>query len=115
LNLGRLDTLSLLAKQARATFFKYMNSESKRQIIERRKEIEGEIIELLKLTRSDFTLDDVKTAIYEEEDSDDMQKIIAMFDDGDPINLNNAIETVTDAGNYFPHKVLGGLSPAEMM
>jgi hypothetical protein len=44
-----------------------------------------------------------------------MQKAIAMFDDGNPINLSNTIETVTDAWNYFPHKALGGLSPMEMM
>jgi hypothetical protein len=57
----------------------------------------------------------VKRVIYEEGDNDDMQKVIAMFDDGNPINLSNAIETVTDAWNYFPHKALGGLSPAEMI
>ncbi len=92
-----------------------MNTESKQQIIERRKEIEEEITELLEATGSDFTLDDVKMAIYEEEDNDDMQEIVAMFDDGDPVNLSNAIETVTDAWNYFPHKALGGLSPTEKL
>lgn len=92
-----------------------MNTESKQQIIERRKEIEEEIVELLEETKSDFTVGDVKMAIYEEEDNDDMQKVIAMFDDGNPINLSNAIETVTDAWNYFPHKALGGLSPGEMI
>ena len=77
--------------------------------------IEADINELLDETDSDFTLDDVKEVIYNEEDSDDMQKAIAMFDDGKPENLSNIIETVTDAWNYFPHKPLGGLSPAEKL
>lgn len=87
--------------------------ESKQHILERRKEIEQELIEMLEQTGSDFTIEDVKAAIYNEEDNNDMQKVVGMFDDGDPINLSNVIELVTDAWNYFPHKLLGGLSPAE--
>ncbi len=78
-----------------------MNTESKQQIIERRKEIENEITEIIEATGIDFTLDDVKAAIYQEESNDGMQEVIAMFDDGDPMNLSNAIETVTDAWNYL--------------
>ena len=66
-------------------------------------------------TGSDFTLDDVKDIIYNEEETDDMQKVIALFDDGNPENLSNILETVTDAWNYFPHKVLENLSPAEIL
>ena len=44
-----------------------------------------------------------------------LQKVIAMFDDGDPANLSNAVEVATDAWNYFPHKILDGLSPAEVL
>lgn len=91
-----------------------MNSKTKENIIERRKEIEQELALMLEQTGSDFTVEDVKTAIYEEEDNDDMHKIIAMFDDGDPVNLSNVLELVTDAWNYFPHRVLGGKSPVEM-
>ena len=84
-----------------------MNIESKQQILDRRKEIEQELEEMLKETGSDFSLENVRDAIYNKEDSDDMQKIIAMFDAGDPTNLSNVIELVTDAWNYFPHKTLG--------
>lgn len=43
-------------------------------------------------------------------------KVVAMFDcDGDASELSNVLELVTDAWNYFPHKVLGGISPAEMI
>ena len=93
-----------------------MEIESKQQILERRKEIEQELVEMLKETKSDFTLDHVRDAIYSEEDNDDMMKVVAMFDrGGDASELSNVLELVTDAWNYFPHKVLGGISPAEKL
>lgn len=88
----------------------------KEQITERRREIEEELVDKLKEVGSDFSLQDVKDIIYHEEDNDDMTKIIAMFDRGGDISeLNDILELVSDAWNYFPHKTLGGLSPAEMM
>ena len=93
-----------------------MEIESKQQILERRKEIEQELVEMLKETESDFTLDHVRDAIFHEEDNDDMMKVVAMFDrGGDASELSNVLELVTDAWNYFPHKALGGISPAEMV
>jgi len=71
---------------------------------------------MLKETESDFTLNHVRDAIYNEEDSDDMMKVVAMFDrGGDASELSNILELTNDAWNYFPHKVLGGISPAEMI
>ncbi|OGE84629.1 MAG: hypothetical protein A3J48_03540 [Candidatus Doudnabacteria bacterium RIFCSPHIGHO2_02_FULL_46_11] len=60
-------------------------------ILARRKEIEGEIVDMLKVTESDFTLDHVRDVIYHEEDNDDMiypigydfiqrGEVVAMFD-----------------------------------
>ncbi|MBI4158353.1 MAG: hypothetical protein HY505_01915 [Candidatus Yanofskybacteria bacterium] len=92
-----------------------MEHKNIQEILDYRAEIETEIIELLKETESDFTFEDVKDAIYHEEETDDMQKVIAMFDDGNSENLSNAVETSTDAWNYFPHKLLNGLSPAEIL
>lgn len=93
-----------------------MELESKQQILERRKEIDQELVDMLKETKSDFTLDHVRDAIYNEEDNDDMMKVVAMFDrGGDASELSNVLELVTDAWNYFPHKVLGGISPAEKL
>jgi argonaute-like protein implicated in RNA metabolism and viral defense len=87
------------------------------EINKRRKEIEKEVAELLKQSCSDFTLDDVKDAIYEEEDNDDMTKIISMFDSHglDGPELSDVLEMVTDAWNHFPHEALNGLSPAEKL
>ena len=84
-----------------------------RQILKRRKEIEQELVEMLKETNSDFSLQDVRDTIFNEEETDDMQKVIMMFDDGNLDNLSNVLEIVTDAWNYFSHKILGGLSPEE--
>ena len=93
-----------------------MKIESKQQILERRKEIERELVEMLKETESDFSLQAVKDAIFYEEDNDDMQKVIAMFDRGGDISeLNNILELVSDAWNYFPHKALNGLSPTDKL
>ena len=101
-----------------------METESKQRIFERRKEIEQELVDMLKETESDFTLDHVRDVIYHEEDNDDMMKVVAMFDGstslttgrgGDASELSNVLELVTDAWNYFPHKVLGGISPAEKL
>jgi len=93
-----------------------MQIESKQQILERRKEIEQELVDMLKETKSDFSLDHIRDVIFHEEDNDDMMKAVAMFDrGGDASELSNVLELVTDAWNYFPHKVLGGISPAEKL
>jgi hypothetical protein len=93
-----------------------MPTESKQQILERRKEIEQELADMLEETESDFTLDHVRDVIFHEDDNDDMTKVVAMFDrGGDASELSNILELVTDAWNYFPHKALGGISPAEKL
>jgi len=95
-------------------------------ILARRKEIEDEIVDMLKETDSTpprlrrgkerFTLDDIKEIIYNEEDNDDFHRLIAMFDrGGDASELSNVLELVSDAWNYFPHKILGDISPAEKL
>src|SRR3990167_10362989 len=91
-----------------------MEIESKQQILERQKEIEQELMDMLKETESDFTLDHIRDAIYNEEDNDDMMKVVAMFDrGGDASEFSNVLELVTDAWNYFPHKILNGLCPMD--
>ncbi len=93
-----------------------MQLESKQQILARRKEIEQELVNMLKETGSDFGLKDIKDAIYNEEDSDDMMKVVAMFDrGGDASELSNILELISDAWNYFPHKIIGDISPAEKL
>ena len=84
------------------------------EIALRREEIEGELKNLLKAARSDFNLDDIKDIIFNENGHDCLTDIIAMFDTGHVgIEMQDILETVNEAWNYFPHKILNGLSPAE--
>ena len=71
---------------------------------------------MLKETRSNFSLQDVKDAIFHENDNDDMMKVVAMFDrGGDMAELSDILELTNDAWNYFPHKIINGLSPMEKL
>jgi hypothetical protein len=89
---------------------------NQQEILEKRREIEQELSGILKETGSDFTLEDVREAIYEEEEADDFTDLIAMFDTGQgAAELQTVTELLSDAWNYFPHKILGGKSPAEML
>lgn len=94
----------------------FNKNKTPKSILDTRKEIEMDIVDLLEESNSDFTLDDVRDAIYEESEQDDMQKIIMMFDTekSDMASLSTIIETITDAWNYFPHKSLDGLCPQEI-
>ena len=91
-----------------------MEIKSKQQILQKRKEVEQELTELLQETGSEFGVEDIKEIIYNEDGQDAMTNIIAMFDTGQGAGeLQDILELVNDAWNYFPHKIIGGLSPAE--
>ena len=84
------------------------------EIFMKRKEIERTLLSILKETKSDFGLEDIKDIIYNEDESDDMMKIVAMFDTGQgAVELQDVLDIVTNVWNYFPHKALGGLCPQE--
>jgi len=86
------------------------------EIFIKRKEIESELENKLKEVRSDFDLEYIKQIIYEEDGTDDLKDIIRMFDTGyGAVDLQDVLELVNDAWNYFPHKILDGLSPAEKL
>ena len=86
------------------------------QILQGRKKIEQELVDLLRDSESDFSLEDVRDTIYNEDGQDSLTDIIAMFDNGlGLVELENVLEIVNEAWNYFPHKILGGLSPAEKL
>lgn len=93
-----------------------MEVENKQQILKRRRGIEKELLDMLKEAKSDFGFDDIKEIIYNEDGQDSLTDIIAMFDTGQgATELQNMLELVNDAWNYFPHKIIGGLSPAEKL
>ena len=89
---------------------------NKEEIIAKREEIEKELLAMLAESKSDFGLDDIKEIIYNEDGQDSLTDVVAMFDEGQSVaELQNMLELVNDAWNYFPHKTLGGLSPAEKL
>ena len=91
-----------------------MQVETKAQISVKRKEIEQELLELLTQAKSDFTLEHIKEGIYNEKEQNDLAKLVRFLDTGqDDIELQNILDVLIEAWNYFPHKALGGLSPAE--
>lgn len=84
------------------------------EILTRRKEIENKLSKLLEKTKSDFDVDDVKGIIYNEDGQDALTHAITMFDTGKgEFEIGEVLETLNDAWNYFPHRVMGGLSPIE--
>jgi hypothetical protein len=86
------------------------------EIFTKRKEVESKIEDLLEKIGSNFSLEDIKQAIYEEDGNRCFAEIIAMFDKGQGINeFNKIMEIVNEAWNYFPHKIIDGLSPAEKL
>lgn len=86
-----------------------------REILLKRKEIEKELSNILKEMNSDFTLKDIQDIIYNETETDDFHHIVRMFDTGSPYELENIMGIINDAWNYFPHKILDGLCPAEVL
>jgi len=86
---------------------------TKQELEEKRNDIKKEFEELLADHDSPFNFDHILDIIYREDDTDDMMKIVAIFDRGDPMELGNILELATDAWNYFPHKILDGKAPAE--
>lgn len=86
------------------------------EILAKRGEIEQELQELLKDRGSDFDLSDIKDIIYNEEGPDDLMRIVAMFDTGQSMHqLQYILDVANNAWNYFPHRILDGLSPSEMI
>ncbi|MBU2633267.1 hypothetical protein KJ751_02055 [Patescibacteria group bacterium] len=89
---------------------------ARQKILKKREQVEQELINLLKKTKSDFTLNHIKDVIYNEEETGDLVKIIAMFDRGQGLlKMDNILQVINEAWNLFPHRCLDGLSPEEKL
>ncbi|MBI3282608.1 hypothetical protein HYZ70_00855 [Candidatus Curtissbacteria bacterium] len=86
-----------------------------REILSKRKAIEKELTFFLKKIKGKYTLADIQDIIYNETETDDLHQIIRIFDTGSPYELENIMDILNDAWNYFPHKILDGLCPAEVL
>lgn len=98
----------------RGSIYKHLHTPP-REIILKRKEIEKELSSLLKKSKSNFTLEEIQDTIYNETEMDDLHHLIRMLDTGSPYELENIMEILNDAWNYFPHKILNGLCPVEIL
>jgi len=86
------------------------------EIARRREELELKATRVLEIIGSEFTIDDVKRVIFEEEDRDDMQVLLDMFDtESEAVPLQQLLDLASATWNYFPHKSLGGKAPVEML
>lgn len=86
------------------------------EILNKRKEIENKLIDFLKKTKNNFDLDTIKEIIYHEDGQKDLNRLIGIIDNAQEIyEINNILQVLNDAWNYFPHKSLAGLSPVEKM
>ena len=84
------------------------------EILERRCDMESNMAELVKRTNSVLTMEEIKDMIYNEDGQDCMRKLMANFmKNQDIAQLNKDWQIVSSAWNYWPHKKLNGLSPAE--
>lgn len=97
-----------------ASVKKLDKTSQKKEIIKKCKETERELSRLLKKINSPFSIEHIKDIIYREKDDDDLVKIISIFDRGGGVKeLEQILEIVNDAWNYFPHKNLGSLCPMD--
>lgn len=87
------------------------------KILKYREILEYEIELFLKKSNQGLTLAKIKRAIYLEKDTGAIMDIIKMFYGKDldfsGSKSDQTLRLANDAWNYFPHKTLGGLSPAE--
>lgn len=84
------------------------------EIARQKAKVEKELLAMLKKSKSDFSLEDIKDLIYNEDGQECLTDIISMFaTDQSMTEPEKILKTISDAWNLFPHKTLGGLSPAE--
>ncbi len=108
--------ISIITETQEKKFIKAKQSKPLKikEILEKRKEIEKELSQMLKNINSPFSVEHIKDIIYREKESDDLMKVISIFDrGGDVEEFDQILEVVNDAWNYFPHKRLNGLCPME--
>ena len=88
-------------------------SRKQHEIVKR--QVETTIAGLLAKYQAGFSLDEVKKIIFNENGFDDFQPVIDVFlkKIEDVNELNPVLDTLMWAWNYFSHRSLGGLSPAE--
>ena len=87
---------------------------TREEIIKKRADIKNQLNEIIDSMGLSVSFDEIKKVIYNEQDQSALHEIISKFNKGQDIDeLNKILAIVNDAWNYFPHKILNGLSPVE--
>jgi ATP-dependent Clp protease ATP-binding subunit ClpA len=93
-----------------------MDIPTRRQILKKRKQTEKELMELLKAVKRENRFDEIKEIIYNETSTDGMMDILKILTPkGANADLKEIVATVNDAWNYFPHEIIGGMCPADLL
>jgi hypothetical protein len=87
------------------------------KVIEMRMIATGKLESLLKDSKSEYDLDDIKEMIFDEDGHEDLMELISIFDTGEKggPKLEDVMEAVNMAWNCFPHNTLDGACPIEKM
>jgi len=87
---------------------------SKEELVQKRADIEKQLNDIISSLGLSVSFEEIKEMIYNEQDQNALHEILSKFDNGQDVDeLNKILAIVNEAWNYFPHKVLGGLFPAE--
>jgi hypothetical protein len=91
-----------------------MKKIEKEQFLKKKKEAERSLENLLRATASDLSLADVLRMIFEEKSVHDFTKLTMIFREKvAAADREEMVKIINDAWNYFPHRALRGLAPAE--
>jgi len=86
------------------------------EILRKKRVAEEEVGDLIELMGCGLSLEEIKDIVYNEDGNESMRKIILSFDQGQDIDeMNRILQIISNAWNYWPHKKLNGLSPAEKL
>jgi hypothetical protein len=86
------------------------------EILRKKRVAEEEVGDLIELMGCGLSLEEIKDIVYNEDGTESMRKIILSFDQGQDIDeMNRILQIISNAWNYWPHKKLNGLSPAEKL
>ena len=87
---------------------------SKKEIIQKRIDIEKQLNKIIESFNLSINFEEIKEIIYNEKNKNTLYEILSKFERGQGVDeLNKILAIINEVWNYFPHKILDGLSPAE--
>ncbi|MCX6809304.1 MAG: hypothetical protein NTZ65_00935 [Candidatus Berkelbacteria bacterium] len=81
--------------------------------IKKQNQIRTSLEKQLIKSKSTASVDDILKIVYREKRHDDISKIVSLLGNNKNVIMQSLLDLASSAWNYFPHKSLGGKSPAE--